>query len=505
MLLTIMNTGPARIAKLVTAWLEAGASQVSFWADDQPIAHWPREAVVDQTAELRVPLCVAGECVGEMHVAGLTGTVWFKRLETDASLFEHIYQLEHELDQMTEEMVGQQEQLVGLYQLTQSSRNHLSVDQIVRSLADATASLIGAETAFITCRETRTGGLINYYPEPPASPAVHEALQELTAAHTELLINGEEAANLPPGIDSLYYTPMQGLDTMSFGIGVLNKWDGPLLSPDIKLIRALVEHAGAQIENVRLHQEMVAKTKMQTEMDLARRVQLRLLPARPPAITGLSIYASSQPALQVGGDFFDFIPVAAGRLHFAVGDVAGKGMPAAMLMAMSRTVIRNLVRRDGDLQPAGLFGQANQDLYDDFTDVEMFATVFCGLFEPETRQLVYVNAGQSPVIYRPVEGPARYLDTDGPALGVLPFSMVSDNELRFAPGDLLVVATDGFSEARDENGELFGYERLLTLIDQLAEADAPAVADGLFDAIRVYSGTQEQDDDQTLVILKGIA
>ncbi|MCB0009653.1 MAG: serine/threonine-protein phosphatase, partial [Anaerolineales bacterium] len=117
----------------------------------------------------------------------------------------------------------------------------------------------------------------------------------------------------------------------------------------------------------------------------------------------------------------------------------------------------------------------------------------------------YVNAGQSPVIYRPVEGPARYLDTDGPALGVLPFSMVSDNELRFAPGDLLVVATDGFSEARDENGELFGYERLLTLIDQLAEADAAAVADGLFDAIRVYSGTQEQDDDQTLVILKGIA
>jgi sigma-B regulation protein RsbU (phosphoserine phosphatase) len=145
-------------------------------------------------------------------------------------------------------------------------------------------------------------------------------------------------------------------------------------------------------------------------------------------------------------------------------------------------------------------------LYDDFTRLEMFATAFLGRYAHEHRVLHYVNAGHAPVVYRPRGGPAVLLSADAPPLGMLPDAEgVVAQILGLRAGDLLVVATDGLNEARAPSGELFGYERLLELIDRTCDAPAPVIARAVLDAVFAFQAGRIQDDDQTLIVLKGVA
>ena len=142
------------------------------------------------------------------------------------------------------------------------------------------------------------------------------------------------------------------------------------------------------------------------------------------------IHGVCRPALQVGGDFYDYFVSAKtiGRpFTFAVGDVSGKGLSAALLMAMTRTNLRGNALRTADCTPETILARANEDLYDDFTEVGMMATVLVGQYDPASGMLSYANAGHSPVILCPAGGPARLLEADGPAMGVLPeFTLVKE-------------------------------------------------------------------------------
>ena len=154
--------------------------------------------------------------------------------------------------------------------------------------------------------------------------------------------------------------------------------------------------------------------------------------------------------LQVGGDFYDFLHLDGRPFTFTVGDISGKGLPAALLMAMTRTVIRAKVHDAPTPTPEHVVGRSNKELYDDFTEVNMFATVFVGQYQPLNREMLYANAGHSPVIYCPAGGKARLLKADGTAVGILPTSLSENQRLIFRPGDVLVVATDGLNEAHNE-------------------------------------------------------
>lgn len=253
-----------------------------------------------------------------------------------------------------------------------------------------------------------------------------------------------------------------------------------------------------------LYQESVNHTHIEAEMELARRVQLRLLPKSPPDVDGLDIGADSCPAWQVGGDFFDFIYRPGRPFIFAVGDVTGKGLSAALLMSMTRTVVRSAAKFTTVLTPKAVMNRSNVDLYDDFTEVGMFATAFIGQYQPQADELSYANAGHSPVIYCPAGGPATLLQADGTAMGVLPFGSWENHALPFRPGDLLVVATDGFSEARDQTGDMFGYDRLLRLIEAVADRSAQKISEQIYDSVRDFAYGQPQDDDQTIVVIKRV-
>ena len=275
------------------------------------------------------------------------------------------------------------------------------------------------------------------------------------------------------------------------------------ISPHLKLTRAIADYIGAQLENVVLHQEMLGQAKLKTELELASRIQLQLLPQHPPKISGLDLSAGTRPALQVGGDFFDFIAQPGCPFTFVVGDVSGKGMSAALLMAMSRSVIRSKAATTPSPTPQFVMGYSNEILYEDYTEVAMFATVFVGRFDPTTREMIYANAGHSPVIYCPSDGPAQLLEADGPAMGVLPTSLSEDQTFIFKPNDVLILATDGFNEARNTSGEMFGYPRLLQAVEDTAHLSANEIADALFEAVNDFGADCPQDDDQTLVVVKG--
>lgn len=250
--------------------------------------------------------------------------------------------------------------------------------------------------------------------------------------------------------------------------------------------------------------DSISQAWVDAEMELARRVQLRLLPKCPPVLPGLEIAAESCPAQQVGGDFFDFIYRPGRPFIFTVGDMAGKGLSAALLMSMTRTVMRSAAKFTTICTPKAIMDRSNADLYDDFTEVGTFATAFIGQFQIGREVLSFANAGHSPVIYRPFDGPARLIEADGTAMGILPVSSWASQVLPFRPGDVLIVATDGFSEAQAENGDLYGYERLLNLADAVAEEPAARILEAFFDTVRVFESGQPQSDDQTMVVLRRV-
>ena len=183
-------------------------------------------------------------------------------------------------------------------------------------------------------------------------------------------------------------------------------------------------------------------------------------------------------------------------------------MSAALLMTMMRTSLRNAWRFNDHISPALAIDRTNTGLYDDFTETGMFATLFVADYNAENSTLNYANAGHSPVIYRPVGGKAKLLEADGVPVGVLTDSLVEDHQLVFKAGDLLVVCTDGLNEARDQDGALFGRERLLNLVDDLADQTnqtSEIIAQKLMAAVNEFADGQPQADDQTLIVMKRTA
>jgi len=175
-----------------------------------------------------------------------------------------------------------------------------------------------------------------------------------------------------------------------------------------------------------------------------------------------------------------------------------------MLMAMTRTLLRSKTRSFVRPSPVDIIGSVNDEMYDDFTELSMFATVFLGQYDHAEKILYYANAGHSPVIYCPAGGEAMLLEADGAPLGVLPTGTCENQAIYFNPGDVLVAATDGFSEAGNNYGEMFGYERLLELVTNIAHTSAQNIMDTLFQTISQFSAGHAQDDDQTVVVIKGV-
>jgi sigma-B regulation protein RsbU (phosphoserine phosphatase) len=469
------------------------------------LARWPNHA--SGAGDLRAPIRVGGQILGELRIGGVAERAdTSSRLAADVAVIERLAQLDNEMEQLTAELVQSQDQLLALVAINLSTRNHLQLDETLHTLARETTRLIRCEAVYISMAGAPGGTL--HLPdsaegskfEPPA-----ELMQRLQGSSYNLLLNdADDPALLAAGIRNLCAVPINLGNTLTAGgLALINKAGAGFGAADRKLARVIAEQAGAMIERSLFFQEHVGQLRMHTEMDLARQVQLRLLPRNPPLVPGLELAARSRPALQVGGDFYDFVAPPGRPFIFTVGDIAGKGMAAALLMTMTRTALRSKANFLALPSPEAIMSRCHEDLYDDFTEVNVFATVFIGQYSAQDGLLHYANAAHTPVIYRPANGLACLLEPDAPAMGVLPMSLCELQQVPLGPGDLLIVASDGFSEARDQHGALFGIERLLYLADRVAHLSAQSIAEAFFDAVDSFGDGHAQDDDQTLVVVKG--
>jgi serine phosphatase RsbU (regulator of sigma subunit) len=251
--------------------------------------------------------------------------------------------------------------------------------------------------------------------------------------------------------------------------------------------------------------ELARHVALRAELCVAAKIQTQLLPRQVPQVAELDIFAHSRPAEQVGGDFYDVSSQPDRPFVFVLGDISGHGLPAALLMTMTRTIFHTATRSLPLLDPQTILQRTNEDLYEDFTEVGMFVTVFVGCYDACSAQFWYANAGHAPVIYCPKGGTATLLKADAPMLGVLPTSTYTNHLLPFQEGDLLLVGTDGLNESFNAQEEMFGYDRLLKAVEMLAPLPAQGVGCELLRIIELFTQGHQQSDDQTFIVLKGKA
>lgn len=502
MISQLYANSPQRFDALAASWLYLGAEAFSISEFGKQIKSWPQNHA-DQEKKLTAPIWFRGLNLGSLHVCGLSGEAYQTKLLAEADMFANFVRLESELEAITSELVEAQDHLLAFYDIGRSTKNLLKLDEIIKALTQAIHQMTSVESSFT---------ILHLPDQPPTCEQVPGKYlnQEtifwaynlmLETEKTVINNNSDLAVPLPARINSLLITPIFYKETIIGAVGQINSLSQKFSTPNAKLVEAVCQQAEVKIENAIYYEQTLQQTRLQTEMALAQKVQLQLLPQSPPTLPELDIAANSLPALQVGGDFFDFIHVPDGPLVFTVGDVAGKGMSSALLMAMSRTAIRGAVKMLATPSPEAILDRTNEDLYDDFTEVGMFATIFMGYFLPGSNELIYANAGHSPVIYCHQDDEPVMLEADGTAVGVLPMNLAKNQTIPFGPGDVLVVATDGFSEASNAAGEMFGYGRLLELVSAHRHLSAAELLQTLQNAIATFSGSKAQDDDQTIIIL----
>lgn len=270
----------------------------------------------------------------------------------------------------------------------------------------------------------------------------------------------------------------------------------PFSQDDVRLLLLFASQASIAIENARLYAVAVEQARVERELQVARQVQVSLLPRSLPAVEGWEFGMHWQPARQVSGDLYDFITLADGRLGFIIGDVAGKGVPAALTMATARAHLRGAIRQLDS--PGAVLARVNELLQPDIPP-KTFVTVLYSILDPRTGRLVLANAGHD-LPYHKRGGRVTQVRATGVPLGLMSGMRYEETVTELACGDTLVFYSDGLVEAHNLQREMFGFSRLAELIAQASCASE--LTRTLLAEFTAFTGPNaEQEDDLTLVTL----
>ncbi|HZU08959.1 MAG TPA: SpoIIE family protein phosphatase [Pseudacidobacterium sp.] len=274
-------------------------------------------------------------------------------------------------------------------------------------------------------------------------------------------------------------------------------------SADMKMLQALASQTGLALEVSELARSLAAEAaqreRANREMEIAREVQERLFPQEMPQLPGASVAGFCRPAQGVGGDYYDVIDMGDGRIGLAIGDVSGKGISAALLMASLRASLRG-VTLDGPRDYARLMHKVNRLVYEASAS-NRYATFFFGSYDPATHMLECVNAGHNPPIVLRGKEVIR-LNPDGPVVGLLPSAPYTEQKIQLRAGDALVLYTDGISEAMNKTDEEWGEERMIAAAQTARDKTACALLETIFAAADGFTAGAPQHDDMTLLVLK---
>ena len=273
-------------------------------------------------------------------------------------------------------------------------------------------------------------------------------------------------------------------------------------SKDSRFFEALGRAISIVLENARLLRAALERERLHRSLELAREVLASLLPRNPTHLDHFDLAGCSIPAEAAAGDYYDFVPCPDGRLGIVVGDVTGHGIGPAMVMTGARSALRILF--DGGLDEASILSRLNARLVEDLSDGR-FMSMVVGRLDPSQRLLTYANAGQTPPLRVRANGASDSLPGTGLVLGVeREASYVAQPAVRLERGDLLLWYTDGLVEARNPAGEQFGVERAAEVLRQRRGARAEELLAALRAALAAFVGSEQIEDDLTLVVLRAI-
>jgi len=268
---------------------------------------------------------------------------------------------------------------------------------------------------------------------------------------------------------------------------------------DLKLLTLLANVAAVKIENARLFEQSLEKCRMEREMAVAAQIQRNFLPREEPRLEGYEICGGNRGCYQIGGDYYDFIPLEDGRLGVAIADVSGCGVGPSLLMASLRASLHaELGTRTG---VTSLASRLNAFVHKS-SESHTFITFFFGILDPAAGEMTYVNAGHNPPILLEAGGGVRRLDSTGFCLGMFSGVDYTSGSACLVPGDLLCLFTDGITEGRKADREDFGEERLIALLRGSAGLDAQAVMAKVFEEVQKFTACADPSDDMTLVLVR---
>ena len=267
----------------------------------------------------------------------------------------------------------------------------------------------------------------------------------------------------------------------------------------LELLGAFAAQAAMAVERARTARERVERRRLEKELAIARDIQRSFLPASAPRIAGFDLAGTSISHDEVGGDYYDFIAVSDTRLGLAIADVSGKGIPAALLMAGFRMALLAEIRNEFAIR--AVMRKVNQLLHES-TERDRFVTAFYGVLDWRNGALIFSNAGHNPPLLLRADGTTEELSEGGVALGVLEDTLYEERPLALGHGDVLVMYTDGVSEAENEHGEQFGPGRIESLVRSHPEHSARELTQDIVAAVLDWAGERGLDDDLTLLVMR---
>ena len=409
-----------------------------------------------------------------------------------------------------------------LYHLSQTFNSSLDLTEVLNLVMDQVIAVMNAERGFVMLLDEEgkltfpvARGIDQVTITEPRFQVSRSVVEQVSRSGQPMLISD---AQLDPrfsarqsiailGLRAILCVPLIFKDRILGVIFIDNRIQAGIFSPsDMELLTAIASSAAAAIENARLYQLAVEKGRLERELQMARQVQVSMLPSQTPHIPGWEIAAFWQPARQVAGDYYDFVQFPDGQLGMIIADVSDKGMAAALFMATTRSIMRASLVQTTTLSDG--MTQANRLLCNESTN-STFVTLFCARLNPKNGEITYVNAGHNPPIYyqnrsQGGAGQVVTLGRTGMAMGVDPELVYKEQVLRMRSDDFILFYTDGVTDENNEQGQLYGTDRLVSLLHELHTASAQDILAGIEASVHTFSGQSSPFDDITMILVKRV-
>lgn len=390
-------------------------------------------------------------------------------------------------------------ELEALYEVGMAIASTLDLDELAEEVLLRAVSLIDARHGALYlledghfCRRSRIGGT--------AADQLSQSDERVTAALAGQVAEGEP---LIRGAKHLLAVTVE-MDGDPSGLLLVGDKEsrrgvGPFPSSDERILSLFANQAAIALENAKLHRLALEKERLEREMELAAEIQQQLLPKATPTIAGYDVLGWNRPARQVGGDYFDIRALDDRRWVLVVGDVTGKGLPAALLVSTLHSALRLLP----DSLPIGseLVARLNRHIHEASAS-NKFITLLLLELDPVTGLLSYLNAGHNPGVLLRENGRVEELSAGGLPLGLMAMGHFQARTIQLDPGDLLCIYSDGITECATPDEEEYGMDRLVGLLRDSREAPLADIVRQLDDAVVAFAQNQPQGDDQTVILLR---